>query len=95
MQTNNFKNNYNPNPSVFFPNSMNYSLCNQYPYNKYKENDERFGGFLVPFLAGAVVSAPFWYLGANNKYQQISKEKSAKNIKNNKNIDKNQANEVK
>lgn len=71
MQTNNFKNNYNPNPSVFFPNCMNYSLCNQYPYNKYKENDERFGGFLVPFLAGAVVSAPFWYLGANNKYQQM------------------------
>lgn len=32
--------------------------------------DERFGGFLVPFLAGAVVSAPFWYLGANNKVQQ-------------------------
>lgn len=32
--------------------------------------DERFGGFLVPFLAGAVVSAPLWYLGANNKYQQ-------------------------
>lgn len=33
-------------------------------------NDERFGTFLVPFLAGAVVSAPFWYLGANNKYNQ-------------------------
>lgn len=43
-----------------------------YPYTikKQNENDERFGGFLVPFLAGAVVSAPFWYLGANNKAQQ-------------------------
>lgn len=30
-------------------------------------NDERIGGFLVPFLTGALVSAPLWYLGANNK----------------------------
>lgn len=35
-------------------------------------NDERFGGaFLVPFLTGAVISAPFWYLGAQNKANQM------------------------
>ena len=39
-------------------------------FTQIRVHDERFGGFLVPFLAGAVVSAPFWYLGANNKYQQ-------------------------
>ncbi len=32
-------------------------------------NDNRLGGFLVPFLTGAVVSAPFWFLGAQNRYQ--------------------------
>jgi len=34
-------------------------------------NDTRFGGFLFPFLAGAAISAPFWYLGANKQQQQI------------------------
>lgn len=35
-------------------------------------NDERFGGaFLLPFLTGAVVSAPFWYIGGSNKAQQL------------------------
>lgn len=33
------------------------------------DNDDRYG-FLLPFITGAVVSAPFWYLGANNKAQQ-------------------------
>lgn len=53
-------------------NNFKYSsgCCSNRNYNNY--NDERFfgGGFLVPFLAGAVVSAPFWYLGATNKVQQ-------------------------
>lgn len=55
-------------PNVFFPNSVN--ECNLRGCNEVSPNNERFGGFLVPFLAGAVVSAPFWYLGANNKMQQ-------------------------
>lgn len=32
-------------------------------------NDERFGGFLLPFITGAVVSAPFWFVAGNNKQQ--------------------------
>lgn len=32
------------------------------------DNNERMGGFLLPFLTGAVVSAPFWYIAGNNKY---------------------------
>lgn len=33
---------------------------------------ERFGGgFLLPFLTGAAISAPFWYLGGVNKGQQM------------------------
>lgn len=46
----------------------------QNPSNLEKQviNDERFGGaFLVPFLTGAVISAPFWYLGAQNKANQM------------------------
>lgn len=40
--------------------------------NQQLQNEERFGGaFLVPFLTGAVVSAPFWYLGAQNKANQM------------------------
>lgn len=40
--------------------------------NQQFTNDERFGGaFLVPFLTGAVISAPFWYLGAQNKANQM------------------------
>lgn len=31
--------------------------------------DERFGGFLLPFITGAVVSAPFWFVAGNNKQQ--------------------------
>ena len=37
--------------------------------NQFQNNDTRFGGFLLPFLTGAVVSAPFWFLGAQNRYQ--------------------------
>lgn len=33
-------------------------------------NDERFGGFLLPFIAGAAVSAPFWLVAGSNKAQQ-------------------------
>lgn len=32
--------------------------------------DERFGGFLVPFIAGAAISAPFWLIAGSNKAQQ-------------------------
>ena len=33
-------------------------------------NDERLGGFLFPFIAGAAVSAPFWLVAGSNKTQQ-------------------------
>lgn len=61
-----------------------YLIKKDYPNNRYNTfiqpivssqqltNDERFGGaFLVPFLTGAVISAPFWYLGAQNKANQM------------------------
>lgn len=32
--------------------------------------DERFGGFLIPFFAGAAISAPFWLAAGSNKNQQ-------------------------
>ena len=35
-------------------------------------NDERFGGFLVPFIAGAAISAPFWLAAGNNRPQQTT-----------------------
>lgn len=35
-----------------------------------KQNDDRFGGFLVPFIAGAAISAPFWFIAGNNKQNQ-------------------------
>lgn len=41
----------------------------RYPPQSNCTNDTRLGGFLVPFLTGAIVSAPFWYLGAQNRYQ--------------------------
>ena len=45
-----------------------------FPYNQCgcnQNNNERFGGgFLLPFLTGAAISAPFWYLGGVNKGQQ-------------------------
>lgn len=66
MQFKNHKNIFNSNSTIFPPNNIRFT-----PYASCKDNDERFGGFLVPFLAGAVVSAPFWYLGATNKYQQM------------------------
>lgn len=31
--------------------------------------DERFGGFLIPFVAGAAISAPFWLAAGSNKAQ--------------------------
>ena len=33
------------------------------------QNDERLGGFLFPFIAGAAVSAPFWLAAGSNKTQ--------------------------
>ena len=50
---------------------LNRECCSNKQIANY--NDDRFfgGGFLVPFLAGAVVSAPFWYLGANKSQQQV------------------------
>ncbi len=36
----------------------------------YPEQEDRFGGFLVPFIAGAAISAPFWFVAGNNKAQQ-------------------------
>ena len=35
------------------------------------KNDERFGGFLLPFVAGAAISAPFWLAAGSNKPQQV------------------------
>ncbi len=37
--------------------------------NSFNKNDDRFGGFLLPFITGAVVSAPFWFVAGNNKAQ--------------------------
>ena len=34
------------------------------------DTNDRFGGFLVPFIAGAAISAPFWFVAGNNKAQQ-------------------------
>jgi len=46
-----------------------YRHFNPYPPTFYRGgNDDRFG-FLVPFLTGAVVSAPFWFIAGNNKNQ--------------------------
>ena len=36
---------------------------------KGENDDNRFGGFLLPFITGAVVSAPFWFVAGNNKAQ--------------------------
>lgn len=33
------------------------------------QQDERFGGFLLPFVAGAAISAPFWLAAGNNRPQ--------------------------
>ncbi len=32
-------------------------------------NDQRLGGFLIPFLTGAAISAPFWLVAGSNKPQ--------------------------
>ena len=53
-------NNFNFRNNPIFPNSCP---------NKCNQNDERFGGFLLPFITGAVVSAPFWFVAGNNKAQ--------------------------
>lgn len=43
---------------------------NYYPIKPQQfNNDERLGGFLVPFIAGAAVSAPFWLAAGSNKQQ--------------------------
>lgn len=39
--------------------------CNQHINNQ----DQRLGGFLFPFIAGAAVSAPFWFVAGSNKSQ--------------------------
>lgn len=49
--------NYNPSPC---------GCINNQVLNK---NDERFGGFLIPFVAGAAISAPFWLAAGSNKAQ--------------------------
>ena len=38
----------------------------QFPVVDQVSND-RLGGFLVPFIAGAAVSAPFWLVAGSNK----------------------------
>lgn len=38
------------------------------------DNDDRFGGFILPFITGAVVSAPFWFIAGNNKQQQYAQQ---------------------
>ena len=48
-------------------NNDNYVIEKQQPYC---HNDERLGGFLFPFIAGAAVSAPFWLVAGSNKAQQ-------------------------
>lgn len=52
-------------------NNFNYrrNCCNS--INDYNDNRFLGGGFLFPFLAGAAISAPFWYLGANKNQQQV------------------------
>ena len=30
-------------------------------------DDVRLGGFLAPFIAGAAITAPFWFIAGNNK----------------------------
>lgn len=52
---------------------LNNSLRNKYPRLCQKNNsldNDRVGGFLVPFIAGAAISAPFWFIAGNNKQQQ-------------------------
>ncbi len=60
-----FRKLYIKNPNVSYV-ATNDDIPNQF----YVSNDERFGGFLVPFLTGAIVSAPFWYLGGSNNAQK-------------------------
>lgn len=47
--------------------------CNCLNSFLYNNNENRLGGFLLPFLTGAVVSAPFWYLGGVNKGENYYK----------------------
>ncbi|MGN1295919.1 MAG: hypothetical protein ACI4U5_05870 [Bacilli bacterium] len=46
------------------------SLRNSYPRSC--EDDERIGAFWLPFIAGAVVSAPVWYVIGNNKANDMT-----------------------
>lgn len=46
------------------------NLRSIYPKCPQEKQDERFGGFLVPFIAGAAISAPFWFIAGNNKQNQ-------------------------
>ena len=59
-----FKNIY---PSQVWSNEEYCSAKSQQIHN---QNDERLGGFLFPFIAGAAVSAPFWLAAGNNRPQQ-------------------------
>lgn len=56
-----FKNIY---PRQTWTNEQYYN--NSVPINN---QDERFGGFLLPFIAGAAVSAPLWLVAGSNKAQ--------------------------
>ena len=56
----------NPNYNFYRTDScVNNSPC----LNQFQNNDTRFGGFLLPFLTGAVVTAPLWFLSGQNRYQ--------------------------
>lgn len=39
------------------------------PPQQLNNQEERVGGFLLPFIAGAAVSAPFWLVAGSNKAQ--------------------------
>lgn len=51
-------------------NNKQFNLRSIYPKCPCEKQDERFGGFLFPFIAGAAISAPFWFIAGNNKQNQ-------------------------
>lgn len=54
-----------------YPKNSCFCECGSLYENKVMNNsDERLGGFLVPFIAGAAVSAPFWLVAGSNKAHQ-------------------------
>lgn len=42
----------------------------KYAYPRCSETDERMGGFWLPFLTGAIISAPAWYILGNKNNQE-------------------------